>query len=438
MSLGRNGIKNFSLGASNERQRNRPPLILAADYQIESTMKWLTLPAFGLSALALSASAETESRSGGRGFGGPTSVQEELESDPIGGQPTGLEAWNGWKDELYTRTGLKFSVEYNSLMQWLSSSASEEDAFGGGNARLFGSWTLLGKDTKNHGSLVFRVDNRHAYTAEDPQFGSLGAGTGLPTGSLFSGREWGLVNLQWSQAILDGRGGFVFGMSPADDYFHAYALANPLTAFSNLAFSIGAETAIPDTGLAVAAGTMLGEHFYWKGGLHDANGSSSDPNLDVLGDWELYKNLEVGWTSEQGRMYLDNFHLGVWHADERSEAGVPEDWGVVANASWYFDEWRLLPFLRGGWSDGKSTLLDAQVSAGVGMQVRDSDLFGAGFSWGSPASEGLSDQWTGECFYRIQLRNLAITPSLQLVLNPASNPDEDAMLLGGLRGRIVF
>jgi porin len=158
----------------------------------------------------------------------------------------------------------------------------------------------------------------------------------------------------------------------------------------------------------------------------------------VIGDWELYSNLEIGWTSAQDKLYLDNLHLGVWHADERSEAGVPEDWGLTANASWFFEDSRLLPFLRGGWSDGKSTLLDAQISAGLGRQFRERDLAGVGVSWGSPSGDGLRDQWTSELFYRIQWRNIAITPSIQLIGNPTSNPDEDAMVVGGLRARIVF
>ena len=370
--------------------------------------------------------------------GGPTSVAEELEEDRIDLERSSLDRWNAWKDSVYDRYGLKFSIENNSLVQGLSSSAIDDDFFAGGNARFFGSWTLLGKDTDNHGSLVFRVDNRHAYTDFDPQGGSIAAGSALPTGSLFSGREWGVVNLQWSQSILDGNGGFVFGLTPADDYFHAYGMANPLTAFSNLAFSIGAEVAIPDTGLGIAGGTMLGENWYWKAGVHDANGSSSDPNLDVIGDWELYKNLELGWTPSKGKLYLKNFHVGAWHADERTEAGVPDSWGVVANASWYFEESRVMPFIRGGWSDGEAALLDGQVSAGIGKQFRERDLAGLGVSWGSPSASGLRDQWTGELFYRLQFGNIAITPSVQLIADPALNPDEDSMIVGGVRARIVF
>ena len=183
---------------------------------------------------------------------------------------------------------------------------------------------------------------------------------------------------------------------------------------------------------------MLGDHWYWKGGIHDANGDSTDPNFDVFGDWELYKNLEIGWTPGQDMLFFNNLHLGAWHADERKEAGVPESWGIVGNASWYFEKYRLLPFLRGGWSDGDAALLDGQVSAGVGKQFRERDLGGVGLSWGSPSDPDLRDQWTTEVFYRVQLGNLAITPSVQFIANPALNADEDQLFVASLRGRVVF
>ena len=151
-----------------------------------------------------------------------------------------------------------------------------------------------------------------------------------------------------------------------------------------------------------------------------------------------YKNLEVGWTSSQDKLFLDNFHVGVWHSDSREDAGVPEDWGVTFNASWYFESTELLPFIRGGWSEGKATLLDGMISAGVGKKFCERDLAGLGLSWGSPSGAGQSDQWTSELFYRKQFRNFAITPSVQLIANPAGNSDEDVLVVGGLRARAVF
>lgn len=371
-------------------------------------------------------------------FGGPTSVQEELAEDRIELLRSGLERWISWKQGLDERYGIKFSVEYNTILQDYSGNTANVDDSSGGIGRFFGSWTPVGRGTKNHGSLVFRVDHRHRYSELAPQDAGIVAGSALPTASLYSDRGWGLVNLQWSQAILEGRGGFIVGFTPADDYFHAYALANPLTAFSNLAFSTGGEIALPDTGLGIAAGTMLGENWYWKGGIHDANGDSTDPNFDVFGDWELYKNLEIGWTSDQDMLFFNNVHIGFWHADERTEANVPESWGVVGNATWYFEDYKLLPFVRGGWADGDAALLDGQLSVGAGKRFRERDLGGIGLSWGSPAASGARDQWTTEIFYRFQFGNLAVTPSVQLVLNPALDPSEDELVVASLRGRIAF
>ena len=371
-------------------------------------------------------------------LGSPTSVQAELEEDRIDVENSGLDNWNAWKDTLSEQHGLKFSFEYNSLGQIWSTSAVPQEGAAGGLVRAFGSWTLVNQGEKDHGSLVFRIDNRHRYSTLDPQNGSIAAGSASPTGTLFSNREWGVVNLQWSQAILDGRGGFVVGFTPADDYFHAYGLANPLTAFSNLAFSTGGEIALPDTGLGVAGGLMLDENFYVKGGVHDANGMATDLNFDVFGDWELFKDIELGWVSSRGDLYTNNFHIGAWHSDARTMAGVQESWGFVGNASWYFEDSGVMPFIRGGWSDGAAPLLNGQVSAGLGKQCRERDLAGVGVAWGRPSTPGLKDQWTTELFYRIQLGNLAITPSVQFIRNPSFNLAEGAMIVGGLRGRVVF
>ena len=94
-------------------------------------------------------------------IGGPTSVQEELAEDRIDTRRSGLARWNAWKDSLDDRFGIKFSVEYNAILQGYSGNTADVDDSSGGIARFFGSWTPVGKGTKNHGSLIFRVDNRH-------------------------------------------------------------------------------------------------------------------------------------------------------------------------------------------------------------------------------------------------------------------------------------
>ncbi|MHC4711900.1 MAG: carbohydrate porin [Planctomycetota bacterium] len=67
------------------------------------------------------------------------------------------------------------------------------------------------------------------------------------------------------------------------------------------------------------------------------------------------------------------------------------------------------------------------------------DLTGLALNWGNPADSSLRDQTTAELFYRLQLaQNLAITPSVQLLIDPALNPDEDLIWVFGLRTRLTF
>ena len=105
-----------------------------------------------------------------------------------------------------------------------------------------------------------------------------------------------------------------------------------------------------------------------------------------------------------------------------------------------------MPFIRGGWSDDAGTLLSKSVSIGLGYQPEPGpgrDVIGLGLNWGEPNKDsfgpGLDDQFTGELFYRFNLgKHLALTPSVQLIANPALNPDDDVISVFGLRGRLAF
>lgn len=66
-----------------------------------------------------------------------------------------------------------------------------------------------------------------------------------------------------------------------------------------------------------------------------------------------------------------------------------------------------------------------------------------GLHWGEPSERtfgpGLSDQYTFELFYRLQLlERLAITPDIQVLVDPALNPDTEVAAVFGLRARLAF
>ena len=52
---------------------------------------------------------------------------------------------------------------------------------------------------------------------------------------------------------------------------------------------------------------------------------------------------------------------------------------------------------------------------------------------------GLDDQFSLEMFYRLQVtENFRVSPTVQLLVDPALNPQEDFLAVLGLRGVLTF
>jgi porin len=88
--------------------------------------------------------------------------------------------------------------------------------------------------------------------------------------------------------------------------------------------------------------------------------------------------------------------------------------------------------------------MQKSMSVGFGYQpVPKGDLLGFGLNWGEPNEDnfgpGLRDQYTAEAFFRWQLTpQIAITPDVQLLINPALNPEDEVIGIFGLRARLAF
>lgn len=384
-------------------------------------------------------------------FGGPGSVGADLKEDDevtkpwfrIEGIDNALKPWFDWKGDLNKKYRLSLGLDYTALVQGVSDSLSEDNA-AGGIFRFFGNWTLIGRDRGNNtGSIVYKVENRHRLGTDiAPQNLGFEAGYLGITGTAFSDYDWGLTNLFWKQKLNQGRFSFIAGAVDATDYLDVYGMANAWTQFQNLVFLTDPTIPAPNQGLGAAFGAMATDNIYVVGGLADTNGDPTDP-----GDWfetffdnhEYFYHFEAGWTSSQERIYFDNIHLTGWYADERKNALVEDGWGLAFSATKFInDTW--MPFLRAGYADDGGALLEKSVSAGVGYYFEESkDLIGFGLNWGRPPESGLDDQYTAELFYRLQVtQNLAITPDMQLIIDPALNPNEDVLWVFGLRARLAL
>jgi porin len=409
-----------------------------------------------LIALALPATAKEDSKtkSGYEDvpqFGGPGSVGSVLKEDDelrkpwfrLEGINKALKTWFDWKGRLNKNYGFSFGLDYTALDQAVSDSPGEDSA-AGGIFRFFGNWTVIGRDSGNTGSIVYKLENRHRLGTDiPPQDLGFEAGYLGITGTAFSDYDgWGLTNLFWKQRLYQGRFSFIAGAVDVTDYLDLYGLINPWSHFQNLAFLTDPTIPVPNQGLGAAFGAMATDNIYVVGGLADTNGDPTEPGDwfdNFFNDHEYFYHFEVGWTSSQDRIYLDNIHLTGWYADERNDALVEDGWGLAFSAAWFVqDTW--MPFLRAGYSDDGGALLERSVSAGIGYYFKENkDLIGFGLNWGRPPDSGLDDQYTAELFYRLQLtQNVAITPDVQLIIDPALNPDEDNIWVFGLRARLAF
>ena len=400
---------------------------------------------FAFSPGIATAQDEEPPRQTGSGFGGPSSVEEQLLEDRLirekkarlGFLDDAVQPWTDLKTQLQEDIGLTIGADYTTLLMWASSSPGEDSGFGG-IGRIFGSWALVDRDGPFAGSLVFKGENRHRLGTDiAPQNLGFASGyNGIP-GTAFSDYDgFGVTNLFWRQKFGD-RFNLLVGQVDVTDYLDIYGLVNPWTQFQNLAFLTNPTIPAPNQGLGAAFGTLLTDNIYLIGGFADANGDPTLSPFRTIDEGEFFKHLEIGWFSSFERRYFENVHLTGWHVDERDAAGVPDGWGLAFSATKFIDD-KWMPFLRAGYAD--APLLSHSVSAGVGRYFNDTkDLAGLGLNWGRPADSSLDDQFTAELFFRYQAaQSLAITPSIQLIGNPALNPDEEFIAYFGLRARMVF
>ena len=343
------------------------------------------------------------------------------------------------------KTGFNWSLDYTAFGVAVSDSPGEDSA-SSGMVRFFGFWDLVNRGGPNKGSLNWKVEHRHSYTDVPP------SGLGFESGYLglfeapFSDQGSRLTNLHWKQYFAEGTWTFVAGFLYTPELVDVYAISSPWTGFTNFMFATGSGAMdLPnDAALGAGAGGIIGGNgnMYIHAGFVDANSDPTDPFTDVWKGNDFFKWVEIGYTPQGRKSYFsEKIHLTYWHVDERADS-TPEGWGL--NVSWHTkidDKW--FPFIRGGYTEDSGSLLERSISVGVWHQpVPKRGVIGFGFNWGRPnqISYGdLDDQYTTELFWRYQMTTeLAITPTVQYIRDPALNSDEDSLWVLGLRMRIVL
>ena len=405
-------------------------------------------------------STETSTETEWADFGGPDSTKKRIASDRVQTlTPLDfglLKPWYKWKDNLQKEHGLALGAEYNAVYLKASDSLPGTDDYSGaGIFRFRGAWEAFGRGTDHSGTLMFLVEHTHDFTDTLPNsFAAENLGYAGISNINYNDDGLRLNTLYWDQMFQNGKYEVIAGFLDISDYVDVYPLTSPWTDFFNYAFSIGAGALdlANDGALGFAGAAWLTHSVYVMAGLVDQNSDPTDPfeGFDTFwNDHEFFKHIEIGWTGvSQEAWFLNNVHLTLWHADEREEMGVDDGWGGVLSFNHSINE-KWLVFLRGGYSDDGGSLLERSVSIGAGYTPGGLELLGSGSqlglaaNWGRPNEDllgsDLDDQYAFEIYFRWMVSDeLAITPGVQLLIDPALNPDEDNIWLFGLRARFAL
>jgi len=331
------------------------------------------------------------------------------------------------------------SADYATLYQYADDSLTGADTGLGGVLRLYGRWTLVGRGTSNTGTLVARVEHRHQLSGDvapehlTPELGYHGvAGFGFSDVGLF------LAPFYWEQFFADGHLGVVAGRLDPIDFTDILGVGNQWSSFQNTAVLSNMSIAAPDLGCGAGVGFRVNDQWVIATTAHDANGEQTEFNC-FEGTLRLFEQARVSWTPSRARRFTSALHLTVWRQDERPAIRLEESYGVAASGNWTVHE-RWMPFLRWGLSEGDAPQARQQLTTGLMLNIPGrSDQLGVGAWWQDLSHRDLHDQSGMEVFYRWHvIPNLALTPSIQVLNDPALNPDADRIVLFGLRARLLF
>ncbi|MFM9959459.1 MAG: carbohydrate porin, partial [Phycisphaerales bacterium] len=296
----------------------------------------------------------------------PTSGFEDGEDEEVPVTPDEAEGLLGGVssrlERLETDTGLRFGVAFTTLFQKASGAGDNRDA-AGGDLDLLLRWNLIGRGTKNPGTLIFNNEYRFQIGDRTPSELGREIGTGIGTTNGFSERPMVVKELYWVQHLFDGVIRVGAGRAEPENLVGGHKLQSANTFFLNKAFSGNPAIAYPGSGLAAAGALRPNDQWYVSAGAANAYGQTNQAQIDSLfEEWDLFSFVEAGWTPKfegaggDGGGGQGRYRVALWRIDERSRgsASVPEDSGISLIADQDFGErWKV--FARAAWSDADAT-----------------------------------------------------------------------------------
>jgi porin len=396
------------------------------------------------------------------GFGGPKTIGAQLEADnkkstfeyrlPI----KVTKPWYDWKAKINKKYGLKIGVNYTAV--YIHSSAVISDQNSSSTASgIFDiqlGWNLIGrKSKKNVGTLFVKLNDRHTFGGKGntaPMFHGINESGyyGLPA-TAFRDYSIRATEINWQQELFNQRLHFVAGKVDLTNYFNFHGLIVPWQHFMGYGTSVSGTVNWPDQGLGGIVSVRPTKNTYIMAGLADVRGDLFESGKffelgNYYRDGKFSKMIEIGFVPTFGERYFKKISFLYWHSDEytaeQNGVLIKKGEGVAFSSHWFFGN-RIAPYLRLALSNGngENAFYNKDIQIGTGYRLLNYDLIGLGLSWNQPNIDNVKDQYTAELFYRVNLtEHFELTPSVQMIVNPTFNPNENIVGYFGFRGRVTL
>jgi porin len=344
--------------------------------------------------------------------------------------------------------GFRFDVDIDFFDQHASRVIDGQHNFGTFSWRIMGDWKLFDLDDSERfsgigrgflGWTAFGTAGLNYDPAIETLTGNVGA-VNVLNATVFD--QGGVVDeLFWKQVALGGKLLVLGGKIDLMYHFDTNRVAND--GYSQFfSYSLQNNPSIPGPLYGGFGGIVRGnlpKNFYLMLGAGDSSVDEAVLPWKTLDNDSWYQLLELGVSPQIPGLGAGNYRLTPWHNHLFGEDG----WGVALNIDQELGRKDLVAFFRFGWGEKEVTPVKLFVSGGIAFEApfgRDKDMVAIGVAWSDPSpGEGFRSETLLELFYRIEVvKAVLLTPDLQIVFDPANNPDDDVVVVPGIRLQLVF
>lgn len=341
-------------------------------------------------------------------------------------------------DKLDNNTGLRLGAAYTMVSQGLTDGPSPRYGTAG-DLDLLSTWTPFGRETDNPGRFVFTVEERFQIGSSTPNSLGAGVGTLVPTVNTFNDRGFVVRDAFYEQRLVHGQLRFMIGRADSTDYFAATWLQSAKNSFVNRMFASPSTINAPGHGPAAGISFRPNDHdFYISGGAANAYNTTTTTGFNTLDEVTFFSYGEVGYTPTFKSLGEGRYSFSGWHVGERTQTGIPADWGLTAVADQQFGE-LVEAFARYGYSEAGTLGIRHYIQGGAGYRVPvlgTNDFTGIAFSYAFPTATEAREEKVLEGFYRLQFtRFCQLSFGAQAIFDPA-NAASSRDAVGAFWGRL--